>query len=89
MGFKVGDKVVVANVDGIMYGKNYFKDGEIAEIARVEADGSQTYGFDLLAPAATDYDERDNIDGVPSLFIMSSEFQHLVKVLPDNKGGVQ
>lgn len=85
--FKVGDSVIVTNVAGIMYGDSYFKDNEVTTVARVEEDGSQTYGIDLYAPNASNPDKRDNINGIPSLYIMSEEFVNIAKLLPDNKGG--
>lgn len=92
MGFKVGDKIMITNVRGIMFGRHYFKDGDVTEVLQVEEyqfEGSGEQCIDVAVPEDKVDAQTDFIDGKPALYITSEEFAHIVKILPDNKGGVQ
>lgn len=85
MTFKVGDKVMITNAGGIMFGKKYFKDGDITEVVAVEEFiGEQ--GIDVKVAEDTARHDTAYINGVPTLYILGDdELQHVAKVLPDNR----
>jgi hypothetical protein len=89
MGFKVGDKIIITNAGGIMFGRDYFKDGDVTEVLQVEdypfSPGEQC--IDVAVPEDKVDKQTDFIDGKPALYIAGEEFAHIAKILPDNKGG--
>lgn len=80
-----GDKVMITDVDGIEYGRLYFKQGEVTTVAADFEEHSILGGVDLYAPNKTEDDQDNIIDGIPVLYISRWEIGCIAKVLPDNK----
>lgn len=66
--FKVGDKVRILNVDKILYGRDYWKNGDVTEIKRIDGDG------DIRAVATYGEHKRE------TYLISTNEFAYIEKV---------
>lgn len=65
---KTGDKVMLTNVDNILFGDKYWKENDIAEVVRVSSLG----GVEVTTKRGG------------SFYIMRSELPYLIKMLPAN-----
>lgn len=90
--FKVGDTIMISNVRGIMFAKDYFKDGAITEVVQVEEypygePGQQS--IDVLVPEDKVDSQTDFIDGKPTLYITGEELVYVIKLLKVNANPLQ
>lgn len=77
-----GDRIMIANVDEIVFGSDHFVNGDIATVVQE--------GDDFIAvtvPPHTVDEFTDYLGDEPVFLIMDFECEHVIKLLPPNKGG--
>lgn len=78
---KAGDTVIITNVEGIMFGKKAWKDGDVTTVAAIDSDGDAWLVTQKLHPDGSVWTQ---VDGKDTFLVTASEFVHLAKLLPVN-----
>lgn len=70
----VGDKVIILNVEGIMFGTDAWEDNEITTVVEVHKDAMRLSTNKLQGAL--------RIQGVPSFLVTSDEYMYLARLVP-------